>query len=159
MIRNWVAVARALLKRNSESFRISVNTTNLSPLNVCLCVAQVCKSVWDCSPTSSWSGSSDAWVCELISFPVSLLAMMRDPQPSNLKPPHSSNIQLFTISCLPEICVFLVNVKIMQRESFMLNSEVMIYALFFLKRVCTLLQSGRVHWVELHDGALALKHF
>lgn len=80
---------------------------------------------------SSWSGSSDAWVCELISFPVSLLAMMRDPQPSNLKPPHSSNIQLFTISCLPEICVFLVNVKIMQQESFMLNSEVMIYVLFF----------------------------
>lgn len=58
------------------------------------------------------------------------------PQPGNLKPPHSSNIQLFTISCLPEICVFFVNVKIMQQESFMLNSEVMIYALFSLKRLC-----------------------
>ncbi len=37
-------LSRALLKRYSESLRICVNTTNVSTLNGCLCVAQVCKS-------------------------------------------------------------------------------------------------------------------
>lgn len=32
------------LNHNSESFRICVNTTSVSTLNGCLCVAQVCKS-------------------------------------------------------------------------------------------------------------------
>ncbi len=37
-------LSRAFLKHYSESFRICVNTTNVSTLNGCLCVAQVCKS-------------------------------------------------------------------------------------------------------------------
>lgn len=38
------------------------------------------------------------WINLISSSAISYL------QPGNLKPPHSSNIQLFTISCLPEIC-------------------------------------------------------
>lgn len=73
---------------------------------------------------------------------ISSSAISYHPAARNSKPARSSNIQLFTISCLPGICVFLVNVKITQPTS---NSEVMIYAAFSS-------ESGGARWFDLHDG-------